>query len=116
MMSIRTPLYDLNGFILFQEAANTSYPELSRRVTRTATLDGNSTINDMGYSDSDNSYIIRINNMPQSDILKLSTIIKTYALVYLSTREGVFYGAISSLNTANDPAEFTFLIKNRASE
>jgi len=113
MIAISTPTYDLNGHIVISESPETLYPQLKRRVSRTATLDGKSTLSDMGYSDSDGTYLVRLDNAALKD--DLEALIKTYPLLYLSTKQGCFSGTIKNMNMSKTPMEFTFLIKEKIS-
>lgn len=113
MIAISTPTYDLNGHIVIHEDVTTLYPELRRRATRTATLDGKSSIADMGYSDSDGTFIVTLTDAGLTE--QLERLIKTYPLLYLSSKKGVFSGVIQLMNTQINPIEFTFLIKQKIS-
>lgn len=113
MMALSTPTYDLRGYIVIHESPDTLYPQLTRRVSRTATLDGKSTISDMGYTDSDGSYVVRFDDTSIKE--NLERLIKTYPLLYLSTKNGCFSGTIKTMDTSKTPMEFTFLIKEKIS-
>jgi len=113
MIAISTPTYNLSGHIVINESPDTLYPQLTRRVTRTATLDGKSSINDMGYSDSDGAYVVRLNDSSLKD--NLESLIKSYPLLYLSTIHGCFSGVIKTMDMSKNTPEFTFLIKERIS-
>jgi len=112
MISISAPTYDLNGNVIIVDDAQTKEPDLKRRVTRTATLDGASTISDMGYSDSDGVYNIKSNYV---DVDKLKNLIQNYSLLTLSTKNGVFSGVISKMNVSAMPVQITFLIEKKLS-
>lgn len=116
MIAISTLLYDLRGHIVLSESPKSVFPDLSRRVTRTATLDGNSTLNDLGFTDGDKTYVFSFDNLVQSQVENLEYLIKNYAIVRLSTADGCFLGSISRVGSAKNPTQLTFLVKQRISE
>lgn len=116
MISISARTFDLDGHLIIREDSSTIYPELTRRLSRTATLDGNSSINDSGYSVGDQEYIIEASRMTDNDITKLEHIIKNYSVIMLSSKGGVFLGAIKSIKTTLTPIEIIILISKQISE
>lgn len=116
MIGLYTPTYDLQGHIILNEDPSSTVPILSRRLTRTATLDGESTINDLGFSYSDGTYVLRFNDLTTKEIGVLEHMIKLHPLVTLTTKEGAYFGAIKSLSLRVQPVELTFLIKKLVSQ
>ena len=114
MISLSTLTYDLNGAVSFEAAPETVYPQLTRRITRKATLDGLSTINDMGFTHSDGTIIVATRDFSVSD--QLEYLVKNYSLLHIVTRNGSFKGAIKSLNTSITPMTFTFLISEKTNK
>jgi len=113
VIALSTTTYALDGHIVIKELPKSNLPSFARRLTRTATLDGNSSINDGGYSDSDSTFIVKTNQTDIAD--NLETLIKNYPLMILTSKQGAFLGAMSSLSTRSYPIEFTFLVKERLS-
>lgn len=116
MIALSTITYDIAGHIVIKADPQSIYPNLERRVSRVATLDGESTIADLGFTYSDMTYSIKTSNMTTEQITKLENIIKTYSLIRISTREGAFTGVISKMSVGIRPVEFTLLIKRKISE
>ncbi len=114
MIGISTLTFDLNGFVVIRETSASLFPTLVRRVARTATLDGLSSLSDSGYSDSDGIYVIKMSDRVGVD--KLISMIKLHPQVRLCSKEGCFVGVIKSLVIDRDPVEITFLIKEKVSE
>lgn len=116
MIGFSTLIYDAFGHINLNASVDSKTNEFQRRVTRTATLDGNASIIDMGYAPADSTFNIKLNNISADDISNLERIVKTHSLIIITTRSGAFKGVINMLNTDNYPIEFTFLVKQKVSE
>lgn len=115
MIALSTITYDIQGHVVIRETPESILPDLTRRVTRTATLDGESTISDLGFTYSDMTYVVRSRSLSDDQIAILEAMIKTYPLVRISTSEGAFIGAISAMTVGRIPVEFTLLIKQKIS-
>lgn len=115
MIAISTLVYDLSGHIVLNESPKSIIPNITRRVSRTATLDGKSSVYDLGSSVSDGTYIIRVFNLSIADRDKIKLLAQSYSLVRLSTRQGCMLGVIKSLNVEDNPLEFVFLVKEQVS-
>jgi hypothetical protein len=116
MIGISTLTYDLDGHVIIREGVNSQNPVLSRRVTRTATLDGKATLNDLGFSDSDGTFFLSMMHVTQDQIDTLRHMIQNYSKLMLCFKHGAFEGVISSLDTNSLPILATFLIEKKVSE
>jgi hypothetical protein len=89
--------YDVNGSQTLYLAGETE--EMlnagARRVTRTKTLDGGAVAYDAGYSVADLTWIITLQSKTEFTSDFVSWIVKTYNLIRISTKDGV-YSAIPS--------------------
>lgn len=95
MVSI-CPQVQSSYFIRFKELASSVIKNYSRRVSRTATLDGGSVVTDSGYTDTDRTLTIQTRiTEAQETILKY--LIQTYALLTVVTDEGCYTCAPSNL-------------------
>jgi len=115
MISIATITQNTSGNIDFDELPKTTLYDASARVTRTATLDGGSSIVHSGFSDSDRTFsIYAIVTEVQAKILK--SIHETETLINLSCVEGYFSGMIKKLKVDDTEMYIQFLIKEKLSE
>jgi hypothetical protein len=80
---------------------NSDFTVTSRRVSRTATLDGGALIVDNGYTASDATFTISVPNLSASDRLSLLATIQTHSLLVLSTPVGCFLGVVEKVDEAN---------------
>ena len=115
MIGISTLIYDLDGHMVLNESPKSIIPNITRRVSRTATLDGKAIISDLGHSVSDGTYIIKTFNLSKSDRDKLKALVESYSLVRMSTRQGCLLGVIKSLNVEDNPMEFVFFVQEKVS-
>lgn len=97
MIYIGTKLFDLNGHFMFElDRTKSDIKTVSRRITRTPTLDGLSIITDNGYTASDRILSIVLNpNSSRVHQKRLKDMIKLHKEIIICTHEGVFTGSIS---------------------
>lgn len=112
---ISTPTFDLNGTVKIKTMSGTELKSNSRRITRTATLDGGAVIVDGGYSDSDRTFRVVYWGMSETDEANLWAIFQDYPLVILSVAEGCFYAAIESMAARDGEGNLTILFNERLS-
>lgn len=91
MIGITVPTYDLNGFAVLDSINNdaSTTRDLTRRATRTATLDGAAVLNDLGFSDSDRTITVNVFADESLDST-LNNMVKYYSTVYLYMGADVF--------------------------
>lgn len=116
MIGISTTTFDVNGSMLLMEAEEgTDVRQISRRVTRKATLDGNAEIEDMGLSHADRTFTIRARDLSKADYDKLALIVELYPLLVITTAEGAFEGAPDTIRNSNGVTVLRILINRKLS-
>jgi hypothetical protein len=110
MIALSSQQFDLLAHIILKPNPNSGSITFQRRVTRTATLDGNSALSDMGYSASDNTLNIEISNITQAEINVLENMVKIYPTIIYYDKTGVYSGVIETINTAQIPIRLTYLV------
>lgn len=79
-----------------------------RRVSRTPTLDGSATIQDIGYCASDLTYLVRT---PDASLAPwLENLVKAHAAITIATKYGLFVGVPARWWTANNHINMEILI------
>lgn len=112
MISISTITASTTGNVVLKQDVSSEVGAKTARVTRTATLDGGVYINHSGYTDGDRTLRIKGNvNAEQSTIL--SNIFEDYTSSLISIKDGLYFGAISTLSTENGKLAMTFLIEQK---
>ena len=93
-VGIATLTYDPDGAKVIDQVPSTELKNNAggRRMSKTATLDGGSTVYDTGYSASDRKYIVRARDDDGELATWAERIVKNYSTIMLSTRNGLFYG------------------------
>jgi len=84
--------------------------ENTRRLSRSATLDGGSVITDSGYSDSDRTYEFEINNVSQTVSAALWNFFKTESLINMTCPEGFFTGYIERMSIEGESVSISFMV------
>lgn len=116
MISITTPTYDTEGSILLRNLeSDTDTLTRERRITRTATLDGGSEIEDLGMSHADRTFAIRARGLSKEEFEKLAALVEAYPLLVITTRDGAYRGAPERISLNNDVTNLRILIKEKIS-
>jgi hypothetical protein len=111
MIAISTPTYDLDGARIFSRTERTNLTAISRRVTRTATLDGGVSIYDGGHSAGDRTIELRQANPTDEDVAFGTYITRYYREVLVCCSAGVFLAVPADLNLTNNEMILKLLIK-----
>lgn len=106
MIGFSTPILDVNGIFIFKEHPTTQLHSFSRRLNRTATLDGGVDVEDLGYADVDRPVeIVVFFSVQLLDSFKY--LLENYASVGLSTQLGFNIVNIRSVRHVNDTIKIT---------
>ena len=91
-IGISTPAADAAGarILYLLPASRSSLDAGTRRVTRTATLDGGAVTYDAGYSVSDLTWSLSVRATSVTIGAFLAYLVKTYSLIRIATDAGVF--------------------------
>ena len=85
--------------------------ENTRRLSRSATMDGGSVITDSGYSDSDRTLSFSASNVSEDICDRLWSFFEDESMVYLSCRDGFFAGYLESVSIdSGGGVEVSFMV------
>ena len=115
-LTISSPVFDLDGSVKITYDSRTDLSNITRRTSKTATLDGGSAIVDTGFSDSDRVFAISADKITLSLYESLRYLTTTYSLLICSCLEGCFTGPITDLSYRQGRLTFNFSVKERLSE
>lgn len=116
IISMCSNLYDAFGdFVLNVDFLDSDFSHISRRVSRTATLDGGSVIVDNGYSASDATFSIVISDIDDSKRLLLLLMIQRHSEIIVSAKNNIFLGVVETLED-KDKMKIKFLVKRQLNE
>jgi hypothetical protein len=113
---LSTPTFDPAGYIEIDVADAQAPSDIKRRVNRTPTLDGGAAINDFGFSDADRTIELRWQNLSRSTDDAVSSMVQSYQLLQVSTRDGVFLAAPELYAPRNDESSLRLLVIEKLSE
>lgn len=117
-VGISTQTYDLNGAVLVRGITPDAEQEnrnVRRRVTRTATLDGGCALYDTGYSASDRDILVEVDNPTDTLYDALQYLCRTYNLLTVAVRDGVFIVAPESCQIVQGKLQLRCLVKEALS-
>lgn len=103
--SISTNTFDLDGNVQGFSSPDSDINLLTRRLSRTATLDGDVFIDNLGFTHGDRTLLIRA-QLSDNDHNKLVAMIKNYALFTIALSTGAFLGGIQSLDRDAENVSF----------
>ena len=110
MIGISTTIFDIDGSISFQTISSGSQTRnVSRRISRRATLDGGVSVTDNGFSEGDRDFIIILKSIKKEHSDKLQRLVRLYPILNLSTDQGFYKVAPESFNQTNDEVTLRFL-------
>lgn len=102
MIGLATQVFDLNGaLLLFGTRAESELSEVSRRVSRTATLDGGAVVTDGGYTAADKTLKIVAERVSAETFAAAQYLVRNYGSLMVATDFGLFLGAPESLSLDN---------------
>lgn len=116
MVGLSTVEYDAFGSMMLKIAPGSTVNEFARRITRVATLNGETALTDMGYVVGESSLVFKISGLNNPGIDNLVRIVKNHSKVRISTKFGVYEGSISRLNLDSTPIQLVFLPSKLVSE
>ena len=113
IISLCSQLADFSGdFLIPVLDQDSDFSFISRRVSRSATLDGGSIIVDNGYSPSDATFTFSIRDISNVTRLSILTMIKRHSAVSVSVGENIFSGVVESV-ADKDMLKIKFLVNRQ---
>ena len=108
MISITTQVSSIY-VVKFKESFESKIRRFSRRVSRVATLDGGSVVNDSGFSHSDRTLIIE-GRITETQRDNLEYMFQTYPLLNVAAKGEIRTCAPGKLECDNGKLKLTFLV------
>jgi len=101
---------DSGGAIVLQERKGSKLYDGRARVSRAATLDGGVVIDHQGYVAGDRTLNLKV-ELSAAEESALKTLFENETLIYVSTADGFFSGAIESLSGDGGVLDVVILLK-----
>jgi len=111
IITISSPVADVLGVVVVKVTAGTTTDTVSRRVTRSATLDGGAVFVDGGQTEADETINIDLQGIEKTVYDNLSRMVKLYPRLVVASEDGVFYAAPNRLTSDL----LTLLVENKDS-
>ena len=115
IISICSHLFDYSGDFLLIAEQDSDFSHVSRRVSRSATLDGGCIIVDNGYTPSDATLTIVISQITDATRLALLAMIKTHSAITVAYQNNIFLGVVEKVTDTNQ-LKINFLVKSALNE
>lgn len=114
-VSLSPVVFEPLGGVMLRAKPDSELAAIKRRVSRTATLDGGATIEDMGFTASDSEITINVifETMSQED--KVLRLIRLYPLMTLATRYGCYVGVADFFKPSSGGGTIRFLVREQVS-
>ena len=116
MIGLSTPTFDLDGSVLLLKTESSDLTSTSRRVTRSATLDGKVSLADMGFSHGDRTLSILAQSITKAKEASVFYLQENYPLLLLTCAEGAFVGTIDGMSRNESELNISFLVKEKLME
>jgi hypothetical protein len=100
-ITFESTVFDPVGSLGLEALPGSDLSAATRRVTRTATLDGQAVIIDNGYTSADSTLAIEA-WLTEADIQRLQHLIQVYPEIIASTPDGCYLGVIDSVRQGGD--------------
>lgn len=110
LVTFHSQVFDMQGFVTLKANGNSTFASYQRRVSRTATLDGNSSLSDMGFSLADNTLVLKFSDITVEQVEILKHLISSYARILFTDETGSYEGAIESVDWVKKPVTVRFLV------
>lgn len=109
-ISLSTKTFDPKGLLLLSYDADSGDKEISRRVSRTATMDGSCVYDDFGFSWTDTDLNLKLSNLSKEEDDLIVYLMKNYSAINAITAEGAFTVLIESYSFAEGKGNLKLLI------
>ena len=100
-ITLESTVFDPVGVISLEALPGSDLSASTRRVTRTATLDGQAIIIDNGYTSADSTLAIEA-TLTEAEAQRLHHLMQIYPEIIASTPDGCYLGVIDSVRQGRD--------------
>lgn len=116
LIHIAAKTFDLSGALTIRPRVANSQGAMTRRVTRSATLDGGAAVSDRGFTHSDRTMTVEWQPVSAAEDAIARRLHQYHSRVLVSTEEGCFEAVPETLDLAASGNSFTLLIVDKLDE
>jgi len=118
MIGLSAQTFDLDGYLFLEDTdidwTNSDIRTISRRVTRTGTLDTGAYLDDRGFAHGDRSLTVSAKG-GQATYERLSYLLQNYSSLWVTLPDGAFIGSLQRVrNGRNGNVTATILLQGEA--
>lgn len=114
-ISLSTKTFDPKGLIKLDFDSDSELQDYSRRATRTATLDGSASFDDLGFSWADVTFKLKFKDLTQTQADSLSYLCQNYGQLRVVTENGVFDVLVEKYAYKKGVGQMTLLVLEKVS-
>lgn len=111
-IGLRKITAEAGSAVILRDDSKSKIKTYNPRVSRSPTLDGGAVIENLGYSDGDRELKL-VSMVGAEQQAKLESMVKDETYLVVSTRDGVFYGAINGMIADRGEVTINFLAQER---
>lgn len=118
MIGLSTITFDLDGARIFSGERNAELKNRKgeRRISRTATLDGNVLVADLGFADGDRTLTAIELDATEAAVNFAQYLVENYSLINATTEDGAYEVAPKSYSVDNGKLSLTLLVNRKISD
>lgn len=90
--------YDPEGALLLPWRGESDTGTRSRRMSRTATLDGGVAVTNRGYTDADRTLTLALEGLPQATIERATRLLRLHGSLTVTLADGAYTGTARDYN------------------
>ena len=113
MIYLAAPTFDLDGCLALTRGRIDDPLDLSRRVSRTATLDGGAELTDLGFTHADRTLRVTAPHVSQADAERAAYLLQTYPTLIVATPTGCFLAAPEGMSVRGGALSLTLLVTEK---
>lgn len=115
-ITVTPTTFTLEDPLIFTRGTSSDIDSSTRRVSRSAVLDGTVVLTDLGFSYGDKTLVLREKKASEAQVITAKYLQVNYALVVVATWDGVYHGAIESVSVSDGTLILSILVKECISE
>jgi hypothetical protein len=113
VIALAPQTFDVSGPTVIDRARLEDPEERTRRVNRSATLDGGATVADMGYSDADRTFRVTVGRVTREESAAVAYLLENYGTLVVSTEVGIFLAAPEGMSSRGGTLTFNLLVTEK---
>jgi len=115
MIGVAAPVFDIDGALALASVQTSDFDTMTRRVSRTATLDGGALFTDNGYSDADITLTITAQGLSNTDAVNMRRLVAAYTTLVVTTPRGAYLTVPQDFSFRNGNATLVALVQSKLS-